>query len=185
MENEALNGAFSLGDGTNDTSATDGESAVTPLTEGVAEEAEGGADTPPSDGLPTEGEARDGEADEGEDGRDFATLEAADAAALAAVFPRRFGTGDLSGLENPERYGELREAGLSPLEAYCASHYEALLARRPRDTRAHLDSCAVRTAKSGADRMSATELSAARELFPSLSDGELEGLYRRARYGGR
>ena len=82
MENEALNGAFSLGDGTNDTSATDGESAVTPLTEGVAEGAEGGADTPPSDGLPTEGEARDGAADEGEDGRDFATLEAADAATV-------------------------------------------------------------------------------------------------------
>ncbi len=172
MENEALNAGFPVDEGTNDTSAIDKESAVT-LDEGMAKTEEG---------EPDGGKA---EAETSADGVDFSELEAADAAALHALFPHRFGSGSLAELENPARYGELREAGLSPVEAYCASHYEALLAARRPNTRAHLDSCAGRTAKSGADRMSATELSAARELFPSLSDGEIEGLYRRARYGGR
>ncbi|MBQ2718541.1 MAG: hypothetical protein IJF73_00565 [Clostridia bacterium] len=168
MENEALIGAITADDGTNDTSAIGGVETE-PLTEGPEEE-----------GLP---EAEEAAKDGGED--DFAALAAADAAALAAVFPSRFSSGTLTALENPERYGELREAGLSPVEAYCASHYETLLAGRRQNTRSHLDSCAVRTARSGAERMSAADLSAARELFPSLTDTELEGLYRRARYGGR
>ena len=83
-------------------------------------------------------------------------------------------------MKNPERYGELREVGLSPVEAFCASHPEILLDTvKRRNNRAHLGTCVPRGASPAAGQLSARELEEARELFPSITDGEIEALYRR------
>ncbi len=185
MENEALTPENICDEGTNDTSAIAGG------------EGDGNEVTAPADPLTEEAEAiasaqeADGE-NGGEDTAteeempDFGELLRSDLAVLARRFPGIFATGSVDELPNAERYGELREAGLSPVEAFCASHHEGLFSRQGTPSnRAHLDSCVPRTARPSADRMSAADLAMARSLFPSLSNGEIEGLYRRVGHGKR
>ena len=85
----------------------------------------------------------------------------------------------LTDLSDPARYGALREAGLSPLEAYLATEGMHLL--RERDGRTHLSPTVGRTAAPSGGRMATGDLLLGRDLFPSLSDGEIESLWRRAR----
>ncbi len=185
MENETLTPAISYDEGTNDTSAIvedGGENG--PLTDAVASPgaAEVAGEAPYPDGSPEERE--ESEADEG--AAEFETLLSDDLAILSRHFPGYFKTGGVGDLTNASRYGELREAGLSPIEAFCASHYETLLApRQAAGNRGHLGSCIPRTASPSGERMSASELAMARGLFPSLSDREIEGLYRRVGHGKR
>lgn len=181
MENEALPLANSADEGTNDTSA---------ITEGVGGAAVDAAPREEGEALTPEGEtdrSMDGEDAEDEaEAEDFEELLRSDLAVLARRFPGRFATGTFEELPNAVRYGELREAGLSPVEAYCASHYESLFAiGESPSNRAHLDSCVPRTARPAADRMSSADLAMARSLFPSLPDSEIEGLYRRVGHGKR
>ncbi len=110
----------------------------------------------------------------------YAALAAADLAALRASAPSLALPGDLRELSDPGRYGALREAGLSPLEAYLATEGQRLLARQ-KDSRAHLAPSVTRTAARGGGRIATGDLLAARDLFPSLSDGEIEALWRRAK----
>ena len=185
MENEALSLTNPGDEGTNDTSAIAGvggngdgsaEGAVT-----AAAEAEtpvgvqnGGEDAPDTEALTEEETPR------------FEELLRSDLAVLARQFPGLFATGSVDELPNAVRYGELREAGLSPVEAFCASHHESLFTHHATPSnRAHLDSCVPRTARPSADRMSAADLAMARSLFPSLKDSEIEGLYRRVGHGKR
>ena len=88
--------------------------------------------------------------------------------------------GSLSELRDPYRYGELRAAGLSPLEAYLATEGRELLLPT-RDGRAHLAPSIGRAAVGAGGRMATGDLLSARELFPSLSDSEIESLWRRTR----
>lgn len=137
--------------------------------------------------TPTEGEDSAADAAEGaaeeeqakaEPERDFAALAARDLSVLCEAFPELADMQSLGELPEPERYGELREAGLSPIEAFCASHHKILMARRA-DNRAHLSPSVGRAANAAGGRISAAALSDARDLFPSLSDREIEALYRR------
>lgn len=88
----------------------------------------------------------------------------------------------ISQLQNPLRYAQLRDLGLSPEEAYLATNYARLSAYQ-KDNRSHLHSAIPKGA--GGESMSAEALSQARDLFGNLSDGELLSLYRRATKGGR
>lgn len=124
--------------------------------------------------MATDAATNDNEAE----GPDFASLAASDLSALQAAFPALSDMSTLSELPEPERYGELREAGLSPIEAFCASHYKILIGRRA-DNRTHLSPTVGRSASAAGGRISAAALSEARDLFPSLSDREIEALYRR------
>ena len=108
----------------------------------------------------------------------FAELERLDLAALGEALPELASLPSLSALSSPARYGELREIGLSPVEAYLATEGRRLLTR-PRDTRGHLQSSVGRTASTAQGRLGSAELAAARDLFPALSDGEIEALWRR------
>ncbi len=185
MENEALIPLNLGGEGTNDTSATVEEGGDI---DGAAE-----TSTPPA--PEAEIVARAQETTGGDDGQaetaeaettDFGELLRSDLAVLSRRFPGIFASGSVEELPNAERYGELREAGLSPVEAFCASHHESLFARQEtHSNRAHLDSCVPRTARPAADRMSVADLAMARSLFPSLPDSEIEGLYRRVGHGKR
>ena len=130
-------------------------------------------------GAETGDEPSPEEADEGRDtATDFSALATEDLAALQAAFPALSGMASLAELADPVRYGELREAGLSPIEAFCASHHQMLTTRHT-DSRRHLSPSIGRAASAPGGRISAAALSDARELFPSLSDREIEALYRR------
>ncbi|MBQ8720375.1 MAG: hypothetical protein IJY65_05020 [Clostridia bacterium] len=104
----------------------------------------------------------------------FAALERADLLELIRDFPELSDKKSLSEIENPARYGVLRELGLSPKEAYLASSFS-----RRADNRAHLHSSVPARAAAPDTTMSAKELEGARELFSGLSDSEIRSLYKR------
>lgn len=76
--------------------------------------------------------------------------------------------------EDSERYRELRALGLSPREAYFASASKSYKF----DTRSHLTSAMPKRATSPTGSMSVREMAEARELFPGLSDRQIENLYK-------
>ncbi len=98
-----------------------------------------------------------------------------DIAELRAEFPELASLTDIRELAAPIRYAELRDLGLTAAEAYL------LTARRSRgDTRGHLSPAFKVGASSPLGSMTRAELSAARDLFPGLSDSEIQRLYRNA-----
>lgn len=110
---------------------------------------------------------------------DYAAMAASDLSEIQSAFPELRHVKSLTELESLERYAELREAGLSAVEAAAATQYERL--RKPReDTRLHLSSSVPLHTATPSSRISLGELQAARDLFPSLSDREIEALYKRA-----
>ena len=109
---------------------------------------------------------------------DYEALAAADLAEIKQKFPAMRNLTHLSEIENAERYGALRDAGLTAEEAFLATNY-ARLTRRAGDNRAHLAGSMPRSNAAPMGRMSYGELVAARELFDGLSDREIEALWRR------
>jgi hypothetical protein len=108
------------------------------------------------------------------DAVDYETLIASDLDALRSEFPELKGISEITELNNPLRYAALRDLGLSPAEAYMAT-----AKRRTQDTRAHLRSAHGRNAATAMGMMSQYELATARELFPGMSDSELQRLYKK------
>ena len=146
--------------------------------------------TPPTEAEPHGGDgapemiaenAGDDESAAGEGGEapDYAAMAREDLATLTAEVAELAGITSLSALPDPARYGELRELGLSPTEAYYATA-GGRPARPARASRAHLGASIGRAAATAGIRPSAQELAEARDLFPSLTDREIEALYRRA-----
>ena len=87
---------------------------------------------------------------------------------LAADFP------ELAPSDDGERYRELRSLGLTPKEAYFASASRSYKF----DTRSHLTSAMPKMAKSPTGSMSVREMTEAREIFPGLTDRQIENLYK-------
>ncbi len=106
---------------------------------------------------------------------DYAEIVESDLRALRAAYPELGEIKSITELENPLRYAELRDLGLSPKEAYLATGGH----RRRADNRAHLSSAVPRGAGSPRSNMTHAELERARELFPGLGDAELHGLYKK------
>ena len=105
---------------------------------------------------------------------DYEALIASDVSVLRSEFPELRELRDITELNNPLRYAALRDLGLTPEEAYLAT------ARRPaQDTRGHLRSAHGRSAAASMNMMSQHELATARDLFPDLSDSEIQRLYKR------
>ncbi|MBO7292357.1 MAG: hypothetical protein J6V07_00300 [Clostridia bacterium] len=141
--------------------------------------------TPSAEEVPSPEEVTEEAGEEGaEVSPDYRRQAEEDLLVLRAAIPELRGAESLSVLGDPGRYGELREAGLDPIEAYLATEGRRLL-RRPRDNRTHLVSSLGRTASPAGGRISAAELHAARDLFPGLGDGEIEALWRRVGSPGR
>ena len=109
-----------------------------------------------------------------DEGVDYESLIERDLAALKAEFPELKDIGGITELNNPLRYAALRDLGLSPIEAYMAT-----AKRRTQDTRSHLKSAHGRSAAAPAGMMSQYELASARELFPGMSDADLQRLYKK------
>lgn len=134
--------------------------------------------TSPCEELTEAAEENIDSTEDGDNTPDFSALAAEDLSALREAFPALADMASLAELPEPLRYGELREAGLSPVEAFCASHHKLLIPRHT-DGRTHLSPSIGRASSAPGGRISASALSDARELFPSLSDREIEALYRR------
>ncbi len=150
--------------------------------ESLAAEEIGAEGTPPPPQKTPEAEADldEAEAEEGALNAYYESLASSDLAAIRAGAVGIRVPASLTELSDPARYGALREAGLSPLEAYLATEGTSLLSAA-RDGRTHLSPTVSRAAARTGGRMATGDLLSARELFPSLSDGEIESLWRRAR----
>ena len=118
--------------------------------------------------------------DEGEDAAtaiDYEALLQSDLVELKAQFPELLELESITELANPLRYGALRDLGLSASEAYLATSPS----RASRiDNRSHLSSVVTRGVGGPIGGMSQRELRSVRDLFESLSDSEIQELYRRA-----
>ncbi len=107
---------------------------------------------------------------------DYAALEAQDMEQLRREFPELHAIRSLSQLQQPARYGTLRELGLTPKEAYLATEHRRV---QTVDNRAHLRSAMPHAVGGSGEPISAAELAAARELFLGLSDHEIRKLYKK------
>ena len=108
---------------------------------------------------------------------DYAALIENDLEILRNAIPGLEGLRDISELENPVRYGALRDLGLSPEEAFRATTTSQ---RRPKtDNRSHLRSSAPRAVHSPESNISYRELAIAREIFSGVSDTEIQRLYKK------
>ncbi len=123
----------------------------------------------------SEGVSADLSADVAEE-PDYESIIREDIRTLRESFPELSALSDISELENPTRYGALRDLGLSPEEAYRATT-KRRAARH--DNRAHLQSSVPRPATSPQESISYNELMAAREIFGNISDAEIQRLYKK------
>lgn len=142
------------------------------LTDAIGED--GGTDgcIPDADGeeaadAPTEDEETD-------EPIDYAALAGRDLAELAELFPEVRGKASITELNNPLRYAALRDLGLSPKEAYLATRDR----RTAEDNRQHLVS-RVPSGAGSSSTLSGKDLDMARELFGTLSDREIQRLYKK------
>ncbi len=108
---------------------------------------------------------------------DYEALIEEDLEILRNSIPELEGIRDISELENPVRYGALRDLGLTPEEAYRAT--TGAKKRERYDNRAHLRSSAPRAIHTKSSDMSYRELMAAREIFTGVSDAEIQRLYKK------
>lgn len=106
---------------------------------------------------------------------DYEELMRLDVMELRRSFSELKSLGSITELENPMRYAELRDLGLTAKEAYLATSGS----HSRRDNRGHLSSAVPRGATSPRGSMAREELSKMRELFPGLGDAEIQGLYRK------
>ena len=106
--------------------------------------------------------------------KDYSVIEREDVKALRGEFPELSGIESITELDNPMRYGMLRDLGLSPAEAYLATSKR----RRGADNRYHLFASPA-IAASGHGAISEKEMEAARDIFPDISDKEIRKLYKK------
>ncbi len=133
----------------------------------------------------SEGKAVEAETEEEKTEIDYSVIAAEDLSEIKKLFPEFSELQDIRELDNAVRFAELRDAGLSVSEALAATNMDRVissLAKRitRQDTKSHLRSAVPSASALQKNRMSAEELHSARELFGSLSDRELESLYKRA-----
>lgn len=127
--------------------------------------------------IPKSDEPRESSSEiERSEGTDYDALAKEDLRILKSEFPELNSLVDISELENPLRYAALRDLGLTPAEAYLAT------ARKRRgDNRSHLHSSVPKHSAFPGPGISESELTAAREIFPDMSDNEIRQLYRKVK----
>lgn len=106
---------------------------------------------------------------------DYAKLAEEDLLAVRELCPALSKLESLAELPSAERFGELRELGLSVSEALGALG----LSGTRHDSRSHLRASVPRRLGDAGVRMTPSELESARRLFPRLDEREIARLYRR------
>lgn len=111
---------------------------------------------------------------------------AADLAEVQAAYPDAKAYASVKDFPNFKEFGRLRDLGLSPKQAYIASHPDAVrqnvaAATRQQslnDTKKHLKSAVSKSSRDNTITMTKRELAECRDLFPGMSDKEIMKLYR-------
>lgn len=158
----------------------DGESAADPDENGAQDEGgQKGGQEPADKPSGTEGE-KSGAATP----TDYAELAKSDLEAIRRSFPG-IGVTDLRKIDNPGRYGTLREMGLSPEEAFRATNHErirshiAASARAKADGKAHIrGDMPARQGSAEGFSLTSTQMREYRDLFPDKSEKEITELVR-------
>ena len=132
-------------------------------------------DTPITDTEPTSKPDNAPAIEPEADAVDYAAVLGADIEELKAAFPELGNMQNIDELADPVRFGALRDLGLTAKEAYLASGGK----KRAYDNRAHLVASVPGNARSAVDGISRQELDMARELFSSMSESEIQRLYRK------
>ena len=165
-------------------SESDGEDGESSGEDGDTGEGEAASDADATSSQATEPNASEGEKSAGGEATDYAKMAADDLAVINRAFPGMNVT-DLRKIDNPGRYGALRDLGLSPEEAFRATNHVRISEQVAASARARVDGKShIRSdmpAKSGSAEgfsLSAAQLREARELFPGKSDKEITALYR-------
>lgn len=110
----------------------------------------------------------------------------ADLEAIQTAYPETRSYDSVKNFPNFRRFGELRDLGLSPVEAYVATHpnevRENVAAATKRqslnDTKSHLKPAVGKTSKDTSITMSKKEMRELKDLFPNLTQKEIAKLYR-------
>lgn len=111
---------------------------------------------------------------------------AADLAEVQAAYPDAKAYASVKDFPNFKEFGRLRDLGLSPKQAYIASHPDAVrqnvaAATRQQslnDTKRHLKPAVSKASRDNTITMTKKELAECRDLFPGMSDREIMKLYR-------
>lgn len=111
---------------------------------------------------------------------------AADLAEVQAAYPDTKAYKSVKDFPNFKEFGRLRDLGLSPKQAYIASHPDAVrqnvaAATRQQslnDTKKHLKPAVSKASRDNTITMTKKELAECRDLFPGMSDREIMKLYR-------
>ena len=111
---------------------------------------------------------------------------AADLAEVQAAYPDAKAYASVMDFPNFKEFGRLRDLGLSPKQAYIASHPDAVrqnvaAATRQQslnDTKKHLKPAVSKASRDNTITMTKKELAECRDLFPGMSDKEIMKLYR-------
>ena len=138
----------------------------------IIEEKENGLDT--AEAEKEAAEKNNITSEEDDRGDYYSQLAKADLTALRTSFRELRSLGDISELENPVKFARLRDEGLSAVEAYL----ECRKIKKTYDNRSHLHSSLPLSRTRDEGSMSKDELIAARELFPDISDAEIQKLYK-------
>lgn len=111
---------------------------------------------------------------------------AADLAEVQAAYPDAKAYASVKDFPNFKEFGRLRDLGLSPKQAYIASHPDAVrqnvaAATRQQslnETKKHLKPAVSKASRDNTITMTKKELAECRDLFPGMSDREIMKLYR-------
>lgn len=113
----------------------------------------------------------------------------ADLEAIKACIPT-LKYGSVDEFPNFAKFADLCDRGVSPVDAFRASHPEdvaaataAAVKQGARDSKAHLVSSVPRGAKDTSITLSRAEIEGYREMFPGMSDKDIVALYRKAKKG--
>ena len=116
---------------------------------------------------------------------DFEKMANEDLAEIKRLFPSFSDLSHVRELDRAERFGEMREAGLSVEEALLATNYERIFEALVKKARAingksHLKSNVPTAAAGDGVGMTGEEMRRAKEMFTGLSEREIQSLYKRA-----
>ena len=108
---------------------------------------------------------------------------------IHAAYPETRNLDSVMKFTNFREFGRLRDLGLSPKQAYIASHPDAVMAsvatstkrQSLNETKNHLKPAVSKSSKDRSLTLTRREMAEYRELFPDLNDREIAALYRQAK----
>jgi hypothetical protein len=113
----------------------------------------------------------------------------ADLAEVHAAYPETRAYDSVTKFPNFAKFGQFRDKGLSPKEAYIAANPDTVRAsvatatkrQSLNETKSHLKPVVSKQSKDNSVTITKKEMAEYRELFPNMSDKEIMSLYRQTK----